>query len=220
MAETNFVLLWKEQYEKIDQSLAINKRLLKEVISQKAESALRSLVRFKRRGIIAAVIYLILLGTSLFYAISNYSSAANYFIISIGAIFLINVKALYDYIKHLTWINNIDYNGSITEIQGRLTGLQLSIFRHSRFMVLQFPFWTTFYLSDKWFPQSVGWSYIVFQFVLTASFTCLAYWLYKNQTIANADKKWLKTLIAGSGGKSLMKAIAFYKEIENFKQVN
>ena len=58
---TNFVLLWKEQYEKIDQSLVINKQLLKEVVSQKAESALQSLVRFKTRGIVAAVIYLFLL---------------------------------------------------------------------------------------------------------------------------------------------------------------
>jgi lysylphosphatidylglycerol synthetase-like protein (DUF2156 family) len=219
MEETNFVLLWKEQYEKIDQSLAINKQLLKEVISQKAESALQSLIRFKRRGIIAAVIYLLLLGIVLFYAISNYSSAANYFIISIGAIFLINVKALYDYIKHLIWTNNIDYNGSVTEIQGKLTQLQLSILQHSRFMVLQFPFWTTFYLSDKWFPYSISWDYIIFQFILTASFTYLAYWLYKNQTLKNANKKWCKTLIEGSGGKSVMKAIAFYKEIEEFKQV-
>jgi len=220
MEETNFVLLWKEHYEKIDQSLAINRQLLKETISQKAESALQSLRRFKTRGIIAAIIYLILLGLALFYAISNYSPTANYFIVSIGAIFLINVKALYDYIKHLIWANNIDYSGSITAIQGKLTELQLSILRHSRFMVLQFPFWTTFYLSDKWFPASVGWGYMVFQFLLTASFTYLAYWLYKNQTIENADKKWVKTLLESSGRKSVMKAIKFYKEIENFKQGN
>jgi lysylphosphatidylglycerol synthetase-like protein (DUF2156 family) len=219
MEETNFVLLWKEQYEKIDQSLVINKQLLKEVISQKAESALQSLIRFKVRGIVAAVIYLILLGIVLFYAISHYSSTVNYFIVSIGAIFLINVKALYDYIKHLIWINNIDYNGSITEIQEKLTKLQLSILQHSRFMVLQFPFWTTFYLSDKWFPNDVSWGYIVFQFLLTASFTLLAYWLYKNQTLENANKKWLKVLIEGSGGKSIIKAMAFYKEIEAFKEV-
>lgn len=220
MEETNFVLLWKEHYEKIDQSLAINKQLLKEVISQKAESALQSLIRFKTRGIIAAVIYLILLAVVLFYAISNYSSAANYFIISIGAIFLINVKALYDSIKHLIWTNNIDYNGSVTEIQGKLTELKLSILQHSRFMVLQFPFWTTFYLSDKWFPYSISWGYIIFQFILTASFTYLAYWLYKNQTLKNANKKWVKILIQGSGGKSVMKAIEFYKDIEAFKQVS
>lgn len=220
MEETNFVLLWKEHYEKIDQSLAINKQLLKEVISQKAESALQTLICFKRRGIIAAVIYLILLGIVLFYAISNYSSAANYFIISMGAIFLINVKALYDYIKHLIWTNNIDYNESVTAIQGKLTELQLSILQHSRFMVLQFPFWTTFYLSDKWFPYSMSWGYIIFQFILTASFTFLAFWLYKNQTLENANKKWVKMLIEGSGGKSVMKAITFYKDLESFKQVN
>ncbi len=220
MEETNFVLLWKEQYEKIDQSLAINKQLLKEVISQKAESALQALIRFKTRGIIAAVIYLILLGVVLFYAISNYSSAANYFIISMSAIFLINVKALYDFIKHLIWTNNIDYNGSVTEIQGKLAELQLSILQHSRFMVLQFPFWTTFYLSDKWFPYSISWGYIIFQFILTASFTWLAYWLYKNQTLENSNKKWVRIFIEGSGGKSVMKAIAFYKDLEAFKQVS
>lgn len=220
MEETNFVLLWKEYYGKIDQSLTINQQLLKEMITSKARSALNSLIRIKIVGIIAAVIYLILLGLVLFYAISNYSSAANYFIISMGVIFLINLRALYDYIKHLVWTNNIDYDGSITEIQQKLTKLQLSIFKHSRVMVLQLPFWTTFNLSDKWFPQSVGYGYIVFQFLITASFTWLAYWLYKNQTIENADKKWLKTLIAGSGGKAVMKALEFYKEIEKFKQVN
>jgi hypothetical protein len=220
MEETNFVLLWKEHYEKIDQSLAINKQLLKETISQKAESALHSLSRFKTRGIIAAVIYLVLLGFILFYALSDYSSAANYFIISIGAIFLINLKALFDYIKHLVWIHTIDYNGSITTIQGKLAELQLSIFRHSRFMVLQFPFWTTFYLSDKWFPGSVGTGYIILQLLLTAAFTWLAVWLYKNQTIENSGNKWVRLFIDASGGKSVNRAITFYQEIEHFKLNN
>ncbi|MEO9022719.1 MAG: hypothetical protein ABI237_05685 [Ginsengibacter sp.] len=220
MEETNFVLLWKEQYAKIDQSLAINKQLLKEMTSLKAESALQSLIRFKTRGIVALVIYLILLGIVLFYAITHYSSASNYFIISMAVIFLINVKALFDYIKHLVWANNINYDGSITEIQQKLTKLQLSILQHVRTMVLQFPFWTTFYLSNAWFPHSIGWGYIIFQFLMTASFTYLAYWLYKNQTIENADKKWIKSLIKGSGGKSVMKALAFYKELETFKQVS
>jgi lysylphosphatidylglycerol synthetase-like protein (DUF2156 family) len=219
MEETNFVLLWKDQYEKIDQSLAINKMLLKEVISKKAGSAIRSLIRFKTRGVIAAIIYLILLGMALYYAISYYSTAANYFIISIGAIFLINVKALYDYVRHLIWANNIDFNGSITEVQEKLTRLQLSILQHSRIMVLQLPFWTIFYLSDKWFPNVVSWNFIIFQALFTASFSWLAYWLYKNQTMENANKKWVKTLIEGSGGKSVQKAIDFAREIENFKQL-
>lgn len=217
MEETNFVLLWKEHYEKIDRSLSINKRLLTESVNHKAESVLHSLLKFKTRGVITLVVYLLILGTLLFYAISNYSAAANYFIVSIGAIFLINLRALYDYIKHIVMINQIDYDGSITAIQQQLVKLQLSIFRHSRIMVLQIPFWTTFQLSSKWFPQSVGIGYIVFQVVITASFTWLALWLYKQQILANADKKWIKSLLASSGAKKVSRALAFYKELEAFQ---
>ena len=86
MSETDFILLWKEHYEKIDQSLAINKRLLKELLSEKANSAIRTLTRGKSLGIVAAMVYLLILGTALSFAIAHYSSAANYFIVSIGAI--------------------------------------------------------------------------------------------------------------------------------------
>jgi lysylphosphatidylglycerol synthetase-like protein (DUF2156 family) len=219
MEETNFVLLWKEQYEKIDQSLAINKRILKETISQKARSALRSLIRIKATGIVAAIIWLLLLGAALFIAVLNYSSAVNYFIVSVAAIFIINVKALCDYIKHLAWVNSINYDGSITKIQKKLVRLQLSIFQHVRIMFLQLPFWTTFTLSNKWFPQNVSWMYIIFQILFTASFTYLAFWLYKNISLANANKKWVKSLIEGAGGKSVTKAMEFYKEIEEFDVV-
>lgn len=217
MEERNFVLLWKEHYEKINQSLVINKQLLHEITNQKAASVLQSLSRFKTRGIITSVIYLIFLGIVLWYAISHYSSAANYFIFSVSAIFLINAKALFDYIKHLIWINNIDYNGSITEIQQKLAKLQLSIIDHAKIMCLQFPFYTTFYLTNKWFPKEVGFGYISFQIVLTGSFVYLSYWLFKNHKLENLNKKWFRNMIAGSGGKSVMKAMEFYKELETFK---
>lgn len=218
MEETNFVLLWKEHYDKIDQSLAINKRLLSETISQKAHSVLQSLFRFKTRGIIIAVIYLVFLGFLLFLAIRNYSAAANYFIVSIAAIFLINLKALYDYCKHLIWIQGIDFDGSITEIQQKLVKLHLSIFSHSRIMVLQFPFWTTFYLSNRWFPQYANKGYLFLQCTLTALFTLLAIWLYKNLTPANADKKWIRSILAGSGADKVSRALTMYAELEEFRK--
>jgi len=217
MAEIDFVLLWKEHYDKIDQSLAINKYLLKEITTQKAVSAMRALIREKAAGIIAAIIYLVLLGGVLFFAITHYSPAANYFIISMGCIFLINIKALFDYIRHLVWANNIDYNGSIMDIQQQLTRLQLSIWQHSRIMVLQFPFWTTFCLSSKWFPHSVGWGYIVFQLVLTSSFIYLAWWLYTHLVPEKAGSKLVQIFINGAGGKKVMKALAFYREMEQFE---
>jgi hypothetical protein len=215
MEETNFVLLWKEHYDKIDQSLAINKRLLKELVNNKAESAVRALIREKAFGIIAAVLYLALLGAVLFFAISRYRPAANYFIFSIGGIFLINVKALYDYIRHLVLINGIRYDGSVKEIQGKLKELQLSQIRHARIMVLQFPLWTTFFLSSAWFPGSVSVGYVVFQVLMTGSFTWLGFWLYKTITPDHPENRWTRLFISGVGGKTVVNALKFYQEMED-----
>jgi hypothetical protein len=220
MENIEFINIWKEQNVKIEKSLAINRLLLKEAINRKAESSLKGLAQLTTAGIIAFVFYLLILGYILFYAISNYSSASNYFIVSILAITLINIKGFADYIKHLAWTKNINYDGSVLEIQKRLSKLQLSIINHSKIMCLQFPFFTTFYLSDTWFPQEVGLPYIIIQITLTGSFIYFSYWLYKNHKPENLNKKWFRNLIAGSGGKSVEKAIEFYREIEEFEKEN
>lgn len=218
MENIEFINIWKEQNAKIEKSLAINKLLLKETISRKAESSLKSLANLMTTGIVAFVFYLLILGYALVYAISNYSSANNYFIVSVLAIALINIKGFTDYIKHLAWSKNINYDGSVIDIQKQLSKLQLSIMNHSKFMLLQFPFFTTFYLSDSWFPQDVGILYIIFQVIITGSFIYLSYWLYKYHKPENLNKKWFRNLLAGSGGKSVEKAIEFYREIEEFEK--
>jgi hypothetical protein len=217
MEETNFVLLWKEQYEKIDQALVINKKLLLDSISQKAENALRSLIRSKAIGVTAAILYLAVLGFFLFIALFHYRPAANYFIISIGAIFLFNVKAIYDYIRHMVMAGSIDYNGNVVEIQQRLNLLQLSIARHIRTMFLQMPFWTTFFLSSTWFPSQVSGGYVALQITLTSLFAGGAVFLYRNLTPKNMEKRWVKSILSGAGAKKVTKALVFYKEIEEFK---
>ena len=220
MENIELIGIWKEQNVKIEKTLAINKFLLKETISRNAESSLKGLVKLKTAGIVAFVFYLLILGYALFYAISNYSSASNYFIVSVSAITLINIKGFADYIKHLAWTKHINYDGSIIEIQKQLSKLQLSIIDHAKIMCLQFPFFTTFYLSNNWFPQDIGFAYIIFQIILTGSFIYFSYWLFKNHKPENLNKKWFRSLIAGSGGKSVEKAIEFYREMEEFEKEN
>jgi len=220
MEDLTIQQVWKAENQKLEQILAINRQLLSEIISQKAASAVAALIRFKTRAIVAAAIYLMILGSLLIYPIAHYSAAANYFIVSMGAIFLINIKALADYIKHLVWAGNIDFSGSVTTIQEKLTAIQLSIFKHTRIMVLQFPFWTTFYLSNQWFPENISWAYIALQLVITGFFTWLAIWLFRHLRIENAHNKWVKIFIEGAGGKPLLQALAFYQEIEDFKAEN
>lgn len=213
MEETNFVLLWKEHYQKIDQSLLINKRLLHEMLTEKAQSSIRSLVRGKAFGVFAAVVYLGLLGFVLFVTIAHYRPAFNYFLFSIGAIFLINLKALYDYIHHLILLGKVDYDGSVMDIQGKLRALQVSLVQHCKIMVLQFPLWTTFFLSSTWFPGQVGLGYILIQVLLTGSFVWLAIWLYRKISMKNLENRWVSLFVNGVGGKSILNALRFYGEL-------
>ena len=217
MLETDFIILWKEQYDQLNQSFQINQRILKEMLSKKASGAIEKLKVFKVFGVIITLFYLGLLGMLLLFAIRHYSPAVNFFIVSMATIFFINLRGLIDYIQHLIWIARIDYDDAITVIQEKLLQLQFSLFRHNRIMFLQIPFWTTFYLSSEWFPKSVGIGFIIFQCLFTGSFCLLTVWLYRNCTIKNADKRWVKIFIKGTGGKSVQAALSFYAEMEQFK---
>lgn len=216
MENVELIDVWKQQNTKIEKSLAINELLLKELTNDKAKNSLSALIKLKTAGIISFILYILLLSWALVYSVSNYSSAANYFIVSVSVIVLINIKGFVDYVKHLVWTHNINYDGSVLQIQKQLSRLQVSIIRHAKIMCLQFPFFTTFYLSNTWFPGQVGYGYILFQVLLTGSFTFLSYWLYKNHKPENLNKKWFRRMIAGSGGKSVMQAMQFYKEMERF----
>ena len=166
MENMDIINLWKAQDEKLEKVLLINEKLLKEMTGQKAKSTLRSMIRYKIVGVITFVVYLTFLGFALHYAIVNYSSAWNYFIVSVAAITLINLRGFTDYIRHIVLASNINYNGSIMAIQEQLSKLQLSIIDHSKVMCLQFPFFTTFYLSSAWFPSQVGTSFIVLHVII------------------------------------------------------
>jgi len=218
MENMDLINLWKTQDAKLEKVLLINQMLLKEVTGQKAKSTLKSMIRFKIVGIITFVVYLLFLGFVLYYAIANYSSAWNYFIVSVTAITIINLRGFTDYIRHIVLASNINYNGRVMEIQQQFSKLQLSIIDHSKVMCLQFPFFTTFYLSSAWFPSQVGTAYIVLQVAITGAFVFLTYWLYKNHKPENLSKKWFRNLIAGSGGKSVARAIEFYNHMKSFKE--
>jgi hypothetical protein len=222
MEEQELIRLWKEQDAKIEQSMRISNRVLRELTHNKARKELKILIRFKSWGIVSFVLYLLLLVFALKVALTatfyTHTTAGLYFIISVAAIIFVNVKGMSDYIRHLVMANAIDYNCSVVTIQQQLAKIQLSILRHSRFMFLQVPFYTTIYLSDLWFPSKVGWVYIIIQVIFTGVFVWLAIWFYRNHTPENLPrKKWLRNMVNSSGGKYIEKALVFYNELEEFK---
>lgn len=217
MENIDFINIWKAQNTKIEQALALNLKLLREIVDGKAKSVLRSLTILKSTLLFFGVLYLIALGGLIAFALSRYSPAWNYFIVSVAAVFVINLFAVITYIKHLVWLSEINYDGTVADIQQKLSKLQLSIIRLTRIMYLQTPFFTTFYLSSNWFPQNSPWLYTLFQIVLTAAAAYSSWWVYRNMTVDNLDNKLVKGLLNGSGRETVRKAIDFYKEIEEYK---
>lgn len=217
MENIDFINIWKAQDSKIEQALALNLKLLREIVDGKAKSAVRSLTILKSTLLFFGVLYQIALGGLISFALSRYSPAWNYFLISVAAIFAINLFAVITYIKHLVWLSEINYDGTIADIQQKLSKLQLSIIQLTRIMYLQTPFFTTFYLSSNWFPHLSPWPYTLFQLVMTAAAVYSSWWVYKNMKLENMENKLVKSLLTGSGRETVRKAIDFYKEIEKYK---
>jgi len=125
-------------------------------------------------------------------------------------------KGLSDHIRHIVMINSINYDTPVTEMQQRLSQLQASFVKNVRIMFLQFPFWSTWYLHVTLFGTAGWWGWLL-QLVLTGSFVYISYWVYKNLSMENRNKKWFRSLVEGSGAQSVAKAMAFYEEVEAFK---
>ncbi|HNX55806.1 MAG TPA: hypothetical protein PKO30_09495 [Prolixibacteraceae bacterium] len=217
MENIDFITIWKAQNTKIEQTLAINKKLFRNVVDGKAQSTLRSLKILKSGLLFFGILYLIALSGLLIFALSRYSPSWNYFIVSVTAIFAINLYAVITYIKHLVWLHKINYDGVVADIQQKLSKLQLSIVNHTRIMYLQTPFFTTFYLSSNWFPQSSPLAYTIFQLAFTVAAIYSSWWVYRNMTPENLNNKLIKSLLNGSGRETVQKAMDFYKEIEEYK---
>lgn len=217
MENIDFITIWKTQNAKLDEALAINKKLLRNVVDGKAQSALRSLKILKSGLLFFGILYLIALSGLLIFALSRYSPSWNYFIASVAAIFAVNLYAVITYIKHLVWLRGINYDGAVASIQQKLSELQLSIVNHTRIMYLQTPFFTTFYLSSMWFPQNSPLAYTIFQLAFTAAAIYSSWWVYRNMTPENMNNKLIKSLLNGSGRDTVQKAMDFYNEVEDYK---
>ena len=216
--DQDILQIWQAQNIKPEQVAAFNQKLLTEMAGLKAEGALNKLQRFTTRGIITAIIYLSLLAAVLLYAICNAKAGADYFTLSMGGIFLINLKALADYIKHYTRASRIDFSGSVLTVQRDLARLELSFFSHVRIMVLQLPFWTTFFLSSSWFPAKAPQILVVLQLMVTGASVVTSLWLFKKLRPENLDKKWVRKLVNGAGAGWVTQAMGFYKETLGFTQ--
>lgn len=213
MEEAELQKIWKAQDEKLERSLKLHAFLLESLQTQKVSSKLNKLAAFKTIAVMIGILWIAFLGILIY---SN--NAENmYFTISVAMIMLFTIVAIVFYIKHIVLIKSIDYSQTITYTQEKLAKLQLSTIQIVRILWLQMPFHTTWFWTHEQVTGDTRFQLI--SFPITILFTLLAIWLYKNISVKNLDKKWLKILMnAGPEYRFVSQARDFLYQVEEFKK--
>jgi hypothetical protein len=212
MDEITLKNLWKAQDEKLDRTMKLNLFILESMQKQKAASKLNGLARLKLFAVILGVLWVLFLGVLIY----GNQLQNIYFTVSVGMIMLINIAAIAIYIKHIVLIKELDYSQSITNTQKKLARLQASTFS-SRFILLQTPFYTTFFWSTEMIQASVI-KFCLIAVPITLLFTISTIWLFKNLTPLKMQKKWVSWLVKNDPEHiPVIQAQKFLNEIEEFK---
>jgi hypothetical protein len=209
--------MWANYDKKLEKTLALNHRIITEIQAQKARSALRPLKTVKVIAIISGALWVLFLSVLVFCAVSTMTPHRLFFIISALSIIIITVAAIVVYIRQIMLIQQIDNSAIIVEVQRKLAALQSSTINIARILFLSAPFYTTFYFNKSMFEHgTIGlW---VLQLTITAAFTTISIWLYRNIRLENAGKRWFKIIFGNSEWTSIIKAMNFLKEIEAYEK--
>ena len=211
--------LWKDCNENPEdatilnvKSLALNFESFAMLQHNKAKAKIKSLLLSKILSIIFGITFVWLVMEIFLTFYRNL-----YFGVSAGCIILLTVITILDYIRQIFIIADMNFDDSLVQTQQKLVFLQTSIIRSVRVSFLQLPFYTTFYITQEMI-RSGGAAFWIFMSIFTGSFIAIALFLYKNISYKNINRKWVRTLLDGSGGKSVIKAMEFMNEIEEFKK--
>lgn len=209
--------MWAGYDKKLEKSLALNYRLITEIQTQKARTALRPLKAIKIIAVVLGILWSLLLSVLVCLALSAMTYYRHFFIISALAVIIITVAAIIVYIKQIVLIQQIDNSMHVMETQRKLASLQSSTINITRILFLSAPFYTTFYINKSMFEHgTIGlW---VLQLTVTTVFTIMSIWIYRNTRMENADKRWFKFIFGSSEWTSVTKAMNFLKEIDAYEK--
>ncbi|MCO5947872.1 hypothetical protein [Mucilaginibacter flavidus] len=211
MEELDIKQLWHKYDLKLEKSLQLNQKIMNELQAQKAESNINSFRRNQVTGVVFGILWVLFL---VFWTIIGYRNI--YFAGSMGIIALFNIFAVATYIRHLALLDKVNVADNITLAQQKLATIQASLSNSGRIMILQTPFWCTFWYSQQLVDHG-GSTFWIINLTVVALFIGLSVYLYNKLTYKNIHIKWVKAFIEGFGGKKLINAMEFMNEIEDYK---
>ena len=217
MENSDIINLWKSYDKKLEETVLLNKNMALEVTQLKTESLLKSMRPVKAFTLLTGIIWVIsgsvIIGNLFVHA---YDRISHIFLYSSAIQLIITTIAIVIYIYQLVLIQQVDIGMDIIQTQSNLSKLRSSTLWSARILFLQFPVWTTFYLSKNTI-LSGDIAYILINGIITLIFTYLAIWLFINIKYENRDQTWFQLIFTGNEWNPIIRSMELYEDIKEYQ---
>ena len=214
MNDTDLKYLWQAGYEQIAINQKSDKTSLDNLTKRNVSHFLSSMKPIKIFTLLVGLLWVFSIGYVLIkLTINAYDQVSLYFLYSAYFQVMLTAMAVILYIIQLSTLYSIDFNKPVVILQKTLINLKASTLNVIKILILQLPFWTTFYWNESMFKNGTLPLFIL-QGAVTISFTCLAIWLFFNLKFENADKWWFKLLLQGKEWEPLITSIGILNDME------
>jgi hypothetical protein len=214
MNDTDLKYLWQAGYEQIAINQKSDKTSLDNLTKRNVSHFLSSMKPIKIFTLLVGLLWVFSIGYVLIkLTINAYDQVSLYFLYSAYFQVMLTAMAVILYIIQLSTLYSIDFNKPVVILQKTLINLKASTLNVIKILILQLPFWTTFYWNESMFKNGTLPLFIL-QGAVTISFTCLAIWLFFNLKFENADKWWFKLLLQGKEWEPLITSINILNDME------
>ena len=214
MNDTDLKYLWQAGNEQIAINQKSDKTSLDNLTKRNVSHFLSSMKPIKIFTLLVGLLWVLGIGYVLLkLTIDAYDQVSLYFLYSAYFQVMLTAVAAILYIIQLSTLYSIDFNKPVAILQKTLINLKASTLNVTKILILQLPFWTTFYWNESMFKNGTLPLFIL-QGAVTISFTCLAIWLFFNLKYENADKWWFKLLLQGKEWEPLITSIGILNDME------
>ncbi len=214
MNDTDLKYLWQTSNEQIAISQKSDKTSLDYLTKRNVSHFLSSMKPIKIFTLLVVLLWVFSIGYVLIkLTINAYDQVSLYFLYSAYFQVMLTAMAVIFYLIQLSTLYSIDFNNPVVILQKTLISLKASTLNVTRILILQLPFWTTFYWNESMFKNGTLPLFIL-QGAVTISFTYLTIWLFFHLKIENADKWWFKLLLQGKEWEPLITSIVILNDME------
>ncbi|MBU6169705.1 MAG: hypothetical protein KGQ86_11740 [Bacteroidetes bacterium] len=214
MNDTDLKYLWQTGNNQIAINQKSDKSSLDKLTKRNVSHFLSSMKPIKIFTLLVGLLWVLGIGYVLIkLTINAYDQVSPYFLYSAFFQVMLTAMAVILYIFQLSTLYSIDFNKPVVILQKTLINLKASTLNVTKILILQLPFWTTFYWNESMFKNGTLPLFIL-QGAVTISFTCLAIWLFFNLKYENADKWWFKLLLQGKEWEPLITSIGILNDME------